>query len=104
MQEMPNQSEEEVLVLPSVATAGQLLNSKATSGKESNHGNLNIKAAAQSTARVEEIFLFDPPSVICDIGLIWCSQKPNCISLIFALYFNLVNFNNFWLFLVSFLI
>ena len=50
-----------VLVLPSVATAGQLLSSESTSGKESNHGNSNIKPAAQTTAGVEEIFLFDLP-------------------------------------------
>ena len=35
-----------VLVLPSVATAGQMLSSESTSGKESNYGNLNIKAVA----------------------------------------------------------
>ena len=57
----PNQGEAGVEVLPSVATVGQVLNSESTSGKESNHGNLNIKAAAKTTARVEEIFLFDPP-------------------------------------------
>ena len=61
LQDSPNQGEAGVVVLPSVATAGQVLNSESTSGKESNHGNLNIKAAAQTTARVEEIFLFDPP-------------------------------------------
>ena len=61
LQETPNQGEAGVVVLPSVATASQVLNSESTSGKESNHGNLNIKAAAQTTARVEEIFLFDPP-------------------------------------------
>ena len=61
LQETPNQGEAGVVVLPSVATAGQLLSSESTSGKESNHGNSNIKAAAQTTAGVEEIFLFDPP-------------------------------------------
>ena len=58
---MANQSEAGVLVLPSVATTGQSLNSESTSGKESNHGNPNIKAVAQTTAGVEEIFLFDHP-------------------------------------------
>ena len=61
LQETPNQGEAGVVVLPSVATSGQVLNSESTSGKESNYGNLNIKAATQTTARVEEIFLFDPP-------------------------------------------
>ena len=61
LQEIANQGEAGVVEQPSVATAGQLLNSESTSGKESNHGNSNIKAAAQTTARVEEIFLFDPP-------------------------------------------
>ena len=61
LQETPNQGEAGAVVLPSVATAGQLLSSESASGKESNHGNSNIKAAAQTTAGVEEIFLFDPP-------------------------------------------
>ena len=61
LQGIANQGESSVLVLPSVATAGQLLSSESTSGKESNHGNSNIKPAAQTTAWVEEIFLFDPP-------------------------------------------
>ena len=61
LQETPNQVNAGVVVLPSVATAGQVLSSESASGKESNNGNLNIKAAAQTTARVEEIFLFDPP-------------------------------------------
>ena len=59
--EIPNNGASGVLVLPSVATTGQLLSSESTSGKESNHGNSNIKPAAQTTAGVEEIFLFDPP-------------------------------------------
>ena len=61
LQETANQDEAGVLVLPSVATAGQMLSSESTSGKESNYGNSNIKVAAQTTAGVEEIFLFDPP-------------------------------------------
>ena len=61
LQEIPNQGESGVLVLPSVTTAGQLLSSESTSGKESNHGNSNIKPATQTTTGVEEIFLFDPP-------------------------------------------
>ena len=46
LQGIANQCESGVLVLPSVATVGQLLNSESTSGKESNHGKSNIKAAA----------------------------------------------------------
>ena len=61
MQEMANQSEEEVLILPSVATAGQLLNSESTSEKPSNKGKSNAMESAQATAGVEEIILLDPP-------------------------------------------
>ena len=61
LQGIDSQGESGVLVLPSVATAGQLLGSESASGKEINHGNSKIKAAAQTTAGVEEIFLFDPP-------------------------------------------
>ena len=61
LQGIANQGESGVLKLPSIATAGQLLNLESTSGKESNYGNLNLKAAAQTTAGVEEIILFDPP-------------------------------------------
>ena len=61
LQETPNQGEVGVLVLPSVATVEQLLNSESTSGKKSNHGKSNIKAAAQATTGVEELLLFDPP-------------------------------------------
>ena len=61
LQGIASQGESGVLVLPSVATAGQLLSSESTSGKERNHGNSNIKAAAQTTPGVEEIFLFNPP-------------------------------------------
>ena len=61
LQETPNQGEVDVLVLPSVATAGQLLSTESTSGKTIDHGKSNIKAAAQTTSGVEEILLFDPP-------------------------------------------
>ena len=61
LQGIANQGESGVLVLPSVATAWQLLNSESTSGKKSNHEKLNIKAAAQVTAGVEGLLLFDPP-------------------------------------------
>ena len=61
LQETPIKGEVGVLVLPLVATAGQLLSSESTSGKKINHGKLNIKATAQTTAGVEEILLLDPP-------------------------------------------
>ena len=61
LQGIDNQGEKVFLVLPSVATVGQLLSSESTSGKKINHGKLNIKAAAQTTAGVEEILLLDPP-------------------------------------------
>ena len=61
LQGIANQGETAVLLLPSVATAGQMLSSESTSGKKINQGKLNIKAAAQTTTRVEEIFLLDPP-------------------------------------------
>ena len=61
LQEKANQGEAGVLVLPSVATAGQLLNSESISGKKSHHGKSSIKAAAQATVGVEELLLFDPP-------------------------------------------
>ena len=59
LQETSNRCEVDVLVLPSVATAGQLLNSESTSGKKSNQGKSNT--APQATAKVEELLLFDPP-------------------------------------------
>ena len=61
LREIANQGDEDVLVVPSIATAGQLHNSESTSGKKSNHGKWKIKAAAQATARVEELLLLDPP-------------------------------------------
>ena len=61
LKEIANQGEAGVLVLPPVATAGQLLNLESTSGKKSNHRKTNIKAATQATTGVEELLLFDPP-------------------------------------------
>ena len=57
LQEKANRGEAGVLVLPSVATTGQLLNLESISGKKINHEKSNIKA----TAGVEELLLFDPP-------------------------------------------
>ena len=61
LREIANQGDEDFLIVPSVATAGQLLNSESTNGKKSNHGKSNIKAEPQATAGVEELLLFDPP-------------------------------------------
>ena len=61
LQEITNQGEAGVLVLPSVVTAEQLLSLESTSGKKSNHGESYIKAAAQTIAGVEDILLLDPP-------------------------------------------
>ena len=61
LQEMANQGEAGVLVLTSVATAGQLLSSKSISENQVNNGKSNTKESAQATAGVEEIILLDPP-------------------------------------------
>ena len=61
LQRIADQVDEGVLVFPSVATAGQLLSTESTSGKQIDHENSNIKAAAQATAMVEELLLLDPP-------------------------------------------
>ena len=61
LQEMANQGATDVLVLPSVATAGQLLNSNSISENQVNNGKSNTKESAQATAGVEEIILLDPP-------------------------------------------
>ena len=47
--------------MPSVATAGQLLNSESINEKPSSIGKFNIKESTQATAWVEEIILLDPP-------------------------------------------
>ena len=60
LQELANKGEAGVLVLPSVATAGQVLSSNSISEKKINKWKSNIKAAAQTIAWVEEILLFDP--------------------------------------------
>ena len=52
LQEMASQSEADVLVLPSVAIAGQLLSSNSISENQVNKGKSNIKESAQATAGV----------------------------------------------------
>ena len=61
MQEMANEGESGVLVLPSVAIAGKLLSSNSISENQVNNGKSNAKESAQATAGVEEIILLDPP-------------------------------------------
>ena len=61
LQGIANQGESGVLVLPSVATAGQLLSSNSFSENQINNGKSNTKESAQATVGVEEIILLDPP-------------------------------------------
>ena len=61
LQGIASQGEAEVLVLPSVATAGQLLSSNSISENQVNNRKSNTKESAQATAGVEEIILLDPP-------------------------------------------
>ena len=61
LQGIANQGEASVWKLSSVTTAGQLLSSESTSGKQINNGKSSIMAAAQTTAGVEELLLLDPP-------------------------------------------
>ena len=58
---MANQGATDVLVLPSVATAGQLLSSNLISENQVNNGKSNTKESGQTTVGVEEIILLDPP-------------------------------------------
>ena len=60
LQDTPNQSAAGVLVLPSVATVEQFLNSESISENQVNNGKSNTKESAQATAGVEEIILLDP--------------------------------------------
>ena len=61
MQGIANQSEAEVLVLPSVPIAGQFLSSNSISENQANNGKFYTKESAQATVGVEEIILLDPP-------------------------------------------
>ena len=59
--EIANQVDASVWVLPSVATAEDLVSPNSISEKQINNWKSNIKAVAQTTTRVEEILLLDPP-------------------------------------------
>ena len=61
LQRIDNQGETAVRKLPSVATAENLVSPNSTSEKQISNGKSNIKAAAQTTAGVEEILLLDLP-------------------------------------------
>ena len=61
LQGIASQGEAKVLVLPLVATAGQLLSSNSISENQVNNRKSNTKESAQATSRVEEIILLDPP-------------------------------------------
>ena len=60
LQGIANQVDAGVWVLPSVATAEDLVSPNSISEKQINNRKLNIKAVAQTTTRVEEILLLDP--------------------------------------------
>ena len=61
LQGIANQGEAGVWVLPSVATAENLVSPTSTSGKQINNEASSIKAAAQTITGVAEILLLDPP-------------------------------------------
>ena len=61
LQGIVNQGEAGVWVLPSVATAEDLVNPNSISVKQFNNEESSIEAAAQTTAGVEEFLLLDPP-------------------------------------------
>ena len=58
---MVNQGAAGVLVLPSVATAGQLLSSNSISENQVTNGKSTTKESAQAIVGVEGIILLDPP-------------------------------------------
>ena len=61
LQEMANQGEADVLVLPLTPTVRQLINSESISEDQVTNGKSNTMESAQATAGVEEIILLDPP-------------------------------------------
>ena len=61
LQGIANLGEAGIWVLPSVATVENLVSPNSIGEKQINNGKSSIKAAAQTTAGVEELLLFDPP-------------------------------------------
>ena len=61
LQGIGSQGEEEILVLPSTATARQLTNSESISEDQVNNWTPNTMESTQATVGVEEIILLDPP-------------------------------------------
>ena len=61
LQGMANQGEAGVWVMPSVATAGNLVSPNLISEKQISNEKSSIKAAVQTTAGVGEILLLNPP-------------------------------------------
>ena len=61
LQEIANQGEVVVWVLPSVITAEQLLNPNSTSEKEIDKEESSSNAVVQTTGGVKELLLLDPP-------------------------------------------
>ena len=60
LQGIASQGKDEVLVLPTRPTTGQLLNSPSISENQVTNGKSNTMESAQATAGVEEIILLDP--------------------------------------------
>ena len=61
LQGIVSQGEEEVLVLSSTSTEGQLFSSKSITENQITNGKSNTIESAQATAGFEEIILLDPP-------------------------------------------
>ena len=61
LQGIVSQGEEEVLVLSSTPTEGQLFSSKSITENQITNGKSNTMESAQATAGFEEIILLDPP-------------------------------------------
>ena len=61
LQGIVSQGEEEVLVLSSTSTEGQLFSSKSITENQITNGKSNTRESAQATAGFEEIILLDPP-------------------------------------------
>ena len=61
LQGTDNKGDEEILVLPSIPTVSQLINSESISEDQINNWAPNTMESTQATAGVEEIILLDPP-------------------------------------------